>query len=256
MGRQRFPWAFLLIGLAISGCAVTTPYNPFKVPQEQIKSKVKVVALAPINFPGDMEDTEPLKAKFEFLIEAKLRQAGFMVVPSREYDAVWKQTIEKLGGVFDPLTGKRDEAKFKTVREHTLRELATRTKADALLEHGIGVFKANFAGHLAQWHGTSESVVTAGFWGAFFAGGAQGTVPALSLVVALSDIHGVEMYVNVGGIQVLAKLSGQNFVTVQRYELFVDQERNRQAVNIALDPLAGKTMPQDASAAPAKGTGQ
>ena len=242
--------------MAASSCAATTPYNPFKVPQEQIRNKVRIIAITPLLLPGGMEDPEPVKAKFESLVEAKLRKAGFTVVPSREYDAIWKQTTEKLGGVFDPLTGKRDEAKFKTVREHTLRELGAKTKADAVLEQGISIVKANFAAPNAHWHGTSESVITGGFWATFFAGGSQGTVPALSLVVALLDIHGVEMYVNTGGIQVLAKLSGQNFVTVQRYELFTDDERNRQAVNLALDPLMGKTTPHEPSSAATKGAGQ
>jgi hypothetical protein len=234
---------YLALALTASGCAATTPYNPFKIPPEDIKAKVKVVALAPINFPTDIDDPEPVKAKFESLVTAKLQEGGFTVVSSAEYGAIWKQMTEQLGGFFDPMTGKRDEQKYKTVREHTLREVGSKTKADALLDFAVVGVKTNFAANRASWHGTTEYLVQGGALTAFLIGSSSGTVGALSLFVALSDINGVNMYTNAGGIQVLSKLSGRNFVTVPRHELFADEERNRQAVNIALNPLIGKTDP-------------
>jgi len=240
-------WGFLALALTASSCAVTTPYNPFKIPEDQLRAKVKVIALAPLNLPTNLEDPAPVQSKYESLIEAKLREAGFTVVPSREYAAIWKQMIEQLGGFFDPLTGKRDEQKYKTVREHTLREVGFKTKADALLDFAIAVVKANFGANRASWNGTTEELVPGGALTAFLIGGSSGTVGALSLFVALSDLNGVNMYANAGGIQLLSKLSGRNFVTVPRHELFADEERNRQAVNIALNPLIGKTDPPAAS---------
>ena len=233
-------WSYLVIVLTVSSCATTTPYNPFKVPQSDIRSRVKVVALAPINLPLKIDDPEPVKTKFESLVTAKLLEGGFRIVPSSEYGAVWKQMTEKLGGFFNPITGKRDEEKFKAVREHTLREVAAKSKADALLEVGIVPVGVNFTSNRAAWHGTTENLVPGGAFTAYVLGGHNGTTTALSLGVALSDFHGVEMYDNAGGIQLLTKISAGQFVSVPRQELFADEERNRQAVNIALDPLIGK----------------
>jgi hypothetical protein len=53
------------------------------------------------------------------------------------------------------------------------------------------------------------------------------------------------MYVNAGGIQSLSKLSGNRFVNVPRSELFADEERNHKAVDIALNPLIGRSVEPD-----------
>jgi hypothetical protein len=236
-------WLYPLVALTLASCAPRAPaVNPFKVPQADIKAKVKVIALAPVNLPGDIDDAEPVKAKFESLITAKLTAAGYKVVPSSEYAAVWKQITESLGGFFDPLTGKRDDKKVKTAREHAVREVTAKTKADAVFDAVINVVKVNFGNNRAAWHGTTEPLMTGGAWSSFFNGPYQGTVGALSLFVALSDANDVDMYLNAGGIQVLSKLSGRNFTPVPRHELFANEARNQRAVDVALAPLLDQAV--------------
>lgn len=256
MRLQRMFRQSLAVALVASGCAARVPYNPFKVPQEDLRKKTKVVAMAPVTAPPDLESPEPVKAKFESFIEAQIREAGFTIVPSREYETIWKRMTEQLGGYFDPITGKRDESKFKTVRSHTLRELAGKFKADAVLHPSILAVRANFAAGYAAWHGTTESLMGSGLAAVFFAGSSHGTVGALSLIVVLEDVHGVDMYVNGGGIQILAKLSGQSFVPVPRRELFANEERNLAAVTIALAPLTGKALPGESSSTLAETPGE
>ena len=147
----------------------------------------------------------------------------------------------------DPVTGKRDETKFKTVREHALRELSTKFKADAVLYPNIRAGTARFAGGQANWDGASESLSpTEGFMGMLMVGQFQGTTGALSLIVTIENIHGVDAYVNGGGIQLISKLSGGKFVPVPRSQLFADEKRIAAAVNIALGPLARNPAPAEA----------
>ena len=252
---MRRRWLFLTTLAAAFvgvGCATTAPpYNPFKVAQDDFYGKVKTVALAPVSIPGDLDDPDPVKAKFESLIEGKLREAGLSVIPSKEGEEIWKQMKEHLGGFFDPITGKRDEAKFKAAREYTLRELHTKFKADAVLHPRIQVVGAPWSGGTATWGGTTESIRSTGEMIvealplALLGVGVtrHGSVPALSLVVVIEDIHGIDMYVNGGGIQVLSKISGGKFSPVPRPELFANEERNVAAVNIALGPLVTKSTP-------------
>lgn len=244
---MRRKWWFLTtlaVAVVGAGCATTAPpYNPFKISRDDLYGKVKTIALAPVSIPGDLDDPDPVKAKFESLIEGKLREAGLSVIPSKEGEEIWKQMKEHLGGFFDSITGKRDEAKFKAAREHTLRELHTKFKADAVLHPHITMVKASFADNKAQWHGTEERLTSGGFLEALFGSKYRGGVPALSLVVTVEDIHGADMYVNAGGIQTLAKLSGGQFIPVPRSELFANEERNVAAVNIALGPLVTKSTP-------------
>ena len=249
MLRQSLLTAALATTLIGVGCATTPPYNPFKIAQEEFYGNIKTIALAPVGLPRDLEDPDPVKAKFESLVEAKLREAGFSVVPSRETAEIFDRMNKQVGGIFDPVTGKRDETKFKTIREHILREMGTKFKADAVLYPNIRLGTARFAGGQASWDGTSESLsTTGGFLGALQVGQFQGTTGALSLIVTIENIHGVDVYVNAGGIQLISKLSFGKFVPVPRSQLFVDEARNAAAANIAVGPLvrapAGATKPQ------------
>jgi hypothetical protein len=66
------------------------------------------------------------------------------------------------------------------------------------------------------------------------------------MAVTIVDMRGVPVFLNRGGVQVLAKLglgSGQpvDFVPVPAYELYANEERNLAALNIALGPLVMKT---------------
>ncbi len=251
----RLRLIILLIILVGSGCAVKQPpYNPFKIPEDQFRSKIKTVALSPVIVPDGLEKSDQVKAKFEALLDAKLRKMGFMVVPSKEYDAIWKKMMEKVGGFFDPVTGKRDDAKFKAVKSHMLREVNAKLKADAVLYSAIQVFPVQFNRNQASWHGTSESLVAGGSLQKFFSNQFHGTVSALSLGVDISDPNEVDMYVNWGGIQVLGRVSGWQVVKIPAEEILTNEERNAEAVELALDPLEKQPEPQQApTSGPAKG---
>ena len=238
--------------LALGGCATTQPpHNPFKIPEAEFHGKIRTIALAPVQLPDGLEQPDPVKAKFETLVDAKLRAQGFAVVPSSEYTAVWKRMIEQLGGYFDPLTGKKDETKFKAVRTHSLRELNARFKADAVLHPAVRVVPARFSNNTASWDGVTDTVLAGGGgWQAIFAGPRQGTISALTFMVFIEDPNEVLMYSNGGGLQVANKLSGSTFILVPQNELFVDPERNQTAVNLALDALA--TAPTATPAAAGK----
>lgn len=229
---------WLSLALILANCAGTAPFNPYKVPPAEIKARVKTVALSPVDTLPDLDNPDRVKAGFEALIAAKLREAGFMVVPSAEYAAIWKQTMKKAGGVFDPATGKRNEHAFAAARETTVRELFAKTGANALLDAGIGAVNADIEGNYASWHGAGEYVTADGALGSLFGPQYRGTINALSLIVILSDADGRELYANAGGIQTLSRLQRDGrFVSLARHELFINDERNRHAVDVALGPL-------------------
>jgi hypothetical protein len=235
--------AVLFAALSISGCAATTPYNPFKMPQADIQAKVRTVALAPIEISLETQNPAIVKLKFESVIAAKLHEAGFEVLKSEEYDAIWKQAVEKLGAIYDPASGKRDEKKFNAAYRYALGELRAKTKADAVLHCAIVRVNADFSANLAEWHGASDYVKPDGVWGTFSGPQFYGTIPALSLWVDLVDLQGTEMYVNFGGIQVASKIYGMKPVDVPADEFFTDDARNARSVDLALNPLIGQPIP-------------
>src|ERR1041384_3450117 len=114
--------AYLLLAYGLSACAATKAYDPFKIAHADIRGRVKVVALVPIELSTDAEDPAAVKAKFEWLIRSKLEEGGFKVIPSDEFASIWKKTVEKLGPVYDPATGRRDEKKFEWLIRSKLEE--------------------------------------------------------------------------------------------------------------------------------------
>src|ERR1051325_7842724 len=179
---MKSEFAACLLALAfISGCSAAPPYNPFKVARSDIQGKIKTIALAPIKVTSTVENTAAVRGKFESLITAKLQTGGFKVIPSDEYTTTWNPAVEKLGAVYDPATGKRNDKKFTTTFEYTAREVHAKTKADAILFSAIVTVNADFYSNLAEWHGTTDYVRPEGVWATFSGPQAQGTVGALSL---------------------------------------------------------------------------
>ncbi|HEY1269842.1 MAG TPA: hypothetical protein VGH16_21475 [Candidatus Binatia bacterium] len=236
--------ACLLVLWAMSGCAATKTYDPFKLAQSDIRGRVKIVALVPIELSSDAENPAAVKAEFERLIRTKLEEGGFKVVSSDEFASIWKKSVAKLGPVYDPASGKRDDKKFNAAFAAAANELRGQTGADALLRLAVSVEKAEFSSNVAEWHGTTDYVRPEGVWGMISGPQGYGTVPALSLWVHLVDFQGTEMYVNAGGIQVMSKFgSGMKFYDVPLHDFFADEAKNARSVAIALNPLIGRPAP-------------
>jgi hypothetical protein len=234
----RFRLALAAIAVLACACASTQkPYNPFKVARESFYPGLKTVALAPVLLPSDLEDPEPVRALFASVIAAKLKEAGLAVVPASDAGSIIEAKAKEVGGLFDPTTGKVDEAKAKALNAAIGRELKARFNADALLTPSIRVVNAALVHDQARWDGVTEQAGKGGFWKALVRTH-SGSIRALSLVVLLVDSEGQILYAKGGGIQVLGNVTfGGELERRPRTELFADGGRNENAVHLALDPL-------------------
>jgi hypothetical protein len=230
--------ALAVAGLGV-GCAGHTRYDPFLVPQDRIYGSVRTIAVTPIGTPNDLSSVDPARGKFDSLITAELRAAGFTVVPPDESAAIWKRVTDSLGGLYSVATGERDTIKQKVARAVTMAELRTRFQADAWLHLQIVIASAKFDRGDAQWDGAKQSYQSFGkkFLTALFGGGTYGKTAALSVSVELEDMLGKDLYVNQGGLQLYMVPSGQEWVTIPSRELYGDPARNANAVRLALAPL-------------------
>jgi hypothetical protein len=163
---RRRRWAALAFGLALlaggARGAAGEDYDPFRIPREQFRAQVKRVALRPLVAPPGAPEVVRARASLEGLIAAALERQGFAVVPSREFGEAWRRFAGDLGGVYDPVSGEPDEAKYQAAWEYTTRELETRLDVDAILVSnvhydfiqpalGFGDWKA--AGKTLLWQG-------------------------------------------------------------------------------------------------------
>ena len=233
---------FATLGLA---CAGHTPYDPFLVPQDRIYGTVKTIALAPVLAPREIAAVNPSRGRFDSLLTADLRAAGFSIVPADSSLVLWKHVTDSLGGMFDPTTGARDSAKFELARRLTMSALKQRFGADAWLHPRIVFAPAKFDAGTATWDGTKESYQSFGakFLAAFLGTETYGRTPALSFWVGLEDLTGRDLYVNQGGLQLYEKPRGRQFESIASGELYADPARNAKAVQLALRALVTRPVP-------------
>ena len=250
----RFPRTTLLAaGTALTGCFFQTPerqYNPFLAPADSVLKVVSTVVVTPVVPPQGVVVSDSVSAQISFLIEARLRQAGFSVVPAMEYTRIWDGILRQLGGFFDPLTGERDEGKFEAARKELLRELKGRFDTQVLLYAELQVVDALVDGGVASWDGATHDLrgenwpIGPAFQDTFerdeFGGRGDGVVSAVTLMVAIDGPDGVEVYRNFGGLEVLARRDKATAEIEGEFAVRAEPDRVVHAVERVLGPLLGK----------------
>lgn len=249
MGRVRlkllpFSGAQLLVLLtatALAGCAggpkVVDNVDPFKVPRDEFHRGIHVIALADVRIPDGMPEPEPIRESFRTIIQKRLQKAGYSVIYPQQYETIWERFEEQNDGFIDAESGERDSRAIAQAMTGTLAELGADFDLDAVMIPSVVVVEAPFGGGRAVWDGTWQGIKAGGVMKGFFAGSPEGTLGALSLRLTVVDTTGTLLYEESGGIEVLSKLEGKEFVLVPRQELFSDDKRVEKAVKIALDPL-------------------
>ena len=249
----------LLVATFLSvGCLTTVteqPYNPFLVPADTVRSVVNTVIVTPAVLPEGVLVSVRAASRIDSVIEARLRQGGYSVVPAAEYSRIWDGILRQMGGFFDPITGQRDEEKFGTARKELLRELKGRFDTQVLLYTELQVVDASVDNGVASWDGVthdirgSDGLIRSEFYDTFergeFGGSTDGVISAITLMVAIDGPDGKELYRNFGGVEVLARRRGLVVETESDFELRAEVEHVQLAFNHALGPLmARRTMPR------------
>ncbi|BCK87255.1 hypothetical protein MIZ01_1027 [Sideroxyarcus emersonii] len=269
MRRQRTSIAALLLALLAGGCAIDPPEAPshFTLAHDEFYARVRTIAIAPLAAPEELTNSAPVAEKFEPLIAGMLRDAGYKVVPSYEYSALFEQEKTRQGGYFDAYTGKQDDAKYDAVLKATRDGLVKKFNIDAVLFPRIQPVDAPWHDQWATWDGITETVQSAvGLVGKgvlkfvnephmYLLEGPheEGTIKAYSLAVSIEDASGQKMYANQGGIQVLSKITGNALIPVPSEDLFTDDARNAKAVSIALESVSRAGCESDFQTSPCNG---
>ena len=244
-GTRRF--VACALALLVAACAsAPPPYDPFRVPRDTFYGSLKTVALAPVDVPGVGNETETVRSRYARLIQERLEGAGLKVVGPDRVGPIMSAEAAKIGGLYDPVTGKIDDSKRKVFVQACGAELFAQYGVDALLRADVRVVKAHVNADKAHWDGMTESYTIRSFWNVLTTH--SGTLPALSLVVRLSRPNGELLYAQAGGIQLLAHIGGDfsgGFVDVPESEILTDLDRIHGSVDLALDPLLGPTAKQD-----------
>lgn len=188
---------------------------------------------------------ERARAIFEPAIEARLREAGYRVIPVRVADSVWIARRDSVGGFYDPMTGRVVESRLDSVWRGTRDDLARRFGAGAWVHIQLVSVSPGFSGDRAQWHGTSEATGGRGGLAGLLIGRTAGTLAAISLQVTLEDTRdGNTLERRAGGIQLRSKIVEGGLEELPFDRLLRDDERNAAAVRMAVDSIAARWPPR------------
>lgn len=221
--------------------AVVSDLGFVGIEPEEFRAKKGKIILASTTVLVNLQDTGPVEAEYDSLVEASFLAAGFSVVRAAEFDDIIERVTEQVGGVFDPNTGETDSAKVRTVYQQAIKEIRDKINPDAVIVPTIEAVAVGFSQtSKIKWLGTSEclSPAVAKVFGLCAPKDYSGQLSALAFFVTIFDMNAAVMFRNGGGIQILQK--HYPLRRVPRHELFADKKRNIAAVKIALDPFSAK----------------
>ena len=230
--------AFLLVAAVARGAE---PQDPHSVPREQIRQRVRVIALMPVTVLTAAADRVPARARFEPLLAAKLEAKGYRVVPSNEFAAVWRELSERVGGVYDPVSGRASAEKGAAVGEHTRREMERRFGANAFLASELVLDDVvpgwTMSGEYVLW---GEPITLRG---QRLAGGLEGIpqrVQAAVLDVDLIDVNGADLYHGRSGVEWVRVYAARGHEEKPPASRFQNAAAVQKAVDTTLDPLVSR----------------
>lgn len=131
----RGPAHAALVLVLLLGCA--TPFDPFLVPEDEVRARVQTIALAPFQVHPDVGDRAVLAPLVESAVLARFEGSGYRVLPAATMASIWRRIAADVGPVFDPKTGAPDEERWALTLDLVSRELRSEHGVDAILRIDI-----------------------------------------------------------------------------------------------------------------------
>jgi len=204
----------------------------------------RVAALRALRPPGEGIVVPPdVEARCAASVRVQLEQAGWWILPPDAFERTLRTVALEHGGLYDPITGRGDAARFDAAIAETRRRLSQLYSASIFVTAGFFVRQAHFLEEKAAWDGVSEQVAHIADWKKAFVM-TSGVTRALSFGVFVRDTEGTPLHTGWGGIHLIERLEKDRFVRVPDEELFRDAERIQQAVDMS---LRGWLSPPDAA---------
>ena len=222
--------------LAMLGAGCARPYDPFRVPREQVRDRIRTIALAPLRVHADLGEPDPARPAIEAAVTERLVAGGFTIVGSDEMGRLWREVARAVGDVFDPITGVAEPKRYKAVEEAVYRELGARHRVDAVLYLQLEVVDVHLPGTTVRYCGVEDPV--------YWTGGSLLFDPPLlaraaCLVVTLYDRDRRQLYAIQSGIEPFETYARQTRAVRPPATRLQDVERIRRAVDQVVGPLAG-----------------
>ena len=229
--------ATFALGLWLGLGACAKPYDPFRVPEAELRSRIRTIALAPLQGRAAVVDRAHARSQLEPLVTARLGAGGFQVVASEEMERLWREAAEDVGGVFDPVTGDVDRERFDAVESSVYHELRARHAVDAVLWLGIETIDI----YLTRGSVNVCGVTDAMYWPPDAEQPLESAtlVRAICLATILYDMEERELYNIRAGLETIETFAAQTHAARPLEQRLQSPGRLRHAVDLTIGPLAG-----------------
>ena len=235
-------WSILVCS---ASCSSTTPYDPFRISESELRSRVQTIALAPLQVSPFLADPAFARSQIEPVAATRLTAGGFAVVPSAEIERLWKSFAADVGDLFDPETGRVEAERWEAVEAAVYRDLQSEHGVDAVLYLGIASVDLHLPTANAVYCGTEDSLYWPN-WNLEFVDSTQAKrtttlARALCLTATLYDMEERQIYAIRSGLEMIETYAMQTRARRPIEERLRDPERLQQAIEATLGPLADAT---------------
>jgi len=244
--RRPIPLAFLAsILLAMLGTPLVAP-----------ATASAGLCMLPAQLPFEKDD--PRRAALERIVARVFEAQSIEVAPSAEVQVELDGADEAAGEIFDPATGRVDEAKEAAYLDELERRLRATLGCGGLIELSLHQVIARYDGTNALWDGQRAKVNSnariAGRIALSILAGAyiteSGWVPALSLWVRITDLRRRDVAFRSAGVEPLVDFSysrSQDLLPVDRWlrDEAIVEAAVASALGSDLSLLKADTLPAD-----------
>lgn len=239
------------------GCASSAPpvpelvaVDPVRLPDAQLDRPIQRLCLDSLESEIEIVDQAQRLSAFEERIVERLESEGFQVVGSKETRKVRDGIDGELDEAFDPHTGRAiaeiERANAARVRRRQIEQL----DCEAFVEVDLAVVQAFWGDRIVDWDGrrvwadgrTDLDQIGTALRDAYIGGvRGWGSIPALSLQLAVRDPEDRVIFWRAGGIQPIATLRSVPYQIrwdpLPDDRILTDAESNQAAVDLAVGPL-------------------
>lgn len=207
--------------------------------REAMVAQFPRLLLVPLQM-ADMPQRAAVQQRLTEALQARLGAMGFTVLKADQYDSLWNAERERVGGFYDPQTGKPDAEKLEHSRAAVAASIMQGQSIQGIVYPSVAVRAAQYAQGDASWDGVKERAFIAktALGGIFnVAKTSFGKLDAASLHVRIVGADGATLLDDYGGIQLLEKLDHGSLAATPEAELFADAGKDATAIDIALQAL-------------------
>lgn len=195
------------------------------------------LCLLPSRLPVSADDER--REDLERRVSERFTRAGMEIAPRDAMEKLIESVEARSGAVYDPLTGRLDEALFAQWEADLEGSAREELGCQGFLHIGVLQVMAYYGGANAAWDGRRVMVNSGPRLTLMVLGGVMeyGWVPALSLVVEVTDLRRNEVAVRTAGIEPLQDFSlsrGNDLLPEDRW--LRDEEQLEKALDSALGP--------------------